>query len=141
MYRYVSRTYPTVSQCIPNLGVPNARIPMYLAVSRVGIRIVHVFGMYCVRAVRIHATIHNDTCIEGKLSLFRGKTVPCPIRGLCEPCSGIGSSPMGVKVPTSRVIRIRGNHRVGPRASKQPHSLRSHAQAYQNHHRAGLAGQ
>ena len=52
---------------------------MYLAVSRVGIRIVHVFGMYSVRAVRIHATIHDDTCIEGKLSLFRGKTVPCPL--------------------------------------------------------------
>ena len=50
----------------------------YSNVSCVGIRIVHVFGMYCVRAVRIHATIHNDTCIEGKLSLFRGKTVPRP---------------------------------------------------------------
>ena len=43
-------------------------------------------------------------------------------RGLSEPCASIGSPPCRCKVPTSRVIRIRGNQWVRLRETQRSHS-------------------
>ena len=92
---------------------------MYHVVYRVGIRILNVFRC---TAVRYMTRYIQDTCIEGKLSHIRGKTVPRPrcrrwrCRNVMACCRTITScfgkpareSLFSVSVSCSRAVTVSG---------------------------------